>query len=101
VGRSAAVKSAPTAEARISARREASRLSAMVVAAEGAGVYAALAVGLRVPSSSLAVSVEWPAACTVSVEASATIAATVPVEASAAIASTAIEGVPVIKCSAV
>src|SRR6266852_1603227 len=61
----------------------------MVVAAEGAGADAALAMRWRVTSGSLVVSVERPARCTG------------PVEPSAALASSAIEGVPVIKRSAV
>src|SRR5713101_845923 len=73
----------------------------MVVAAEGAGADAALAVRWRVTSGSLVVSVERPARCTGPVEPSAALASSGPVKPSATLASTAIEGVPVIKRSAV
>src|SRR5258706_11317061 len=61
----------------------------MVVAAEGARVDTALAVRLSVPSGSLMVSVEGPAA------------GTAPVEAAAMIAAAAVEDVAVIEGSAV
>src|SRR6266849_4973539 len=72
----------------------------MVVAAEGAGADAALAVRWRVTSGSLVVSVERPARCPGPVEPSAALASSGPVKPSATLASTAIEGVPVIKRSA-
>src|ERR1039458_8166453 len=61
VGPAAAV--APAADAGASARRKASCLSAMIVAAEGARSDAALALGLSVPSSRLVVSIERIGRC--------------------------------------